>query len=664
MSPYRFSIVTIILVAAAVAPAAAQTAPPSQPALQLPETVVTATRVPTLIDQIPAGVTVITGQQLKQSGAITLTDALSLVPGLIVVPSGGPGGTASVFIRGTNSDHVLVLRNGVPINDPSDPGAAFNFGVDTLANVNRIEIVRGPMSSLYGSGAIGGVINIITMPGSGPAHGTVTLGAGLPATGEAAATVSGSTGAWDYRLGAQAFDTTFGDSIPKRESVYGGIREFFRSNTGSLELGYMPIEGTRFFLGLNGRTSAFPLKEHGFPTYDSQSYRGYDNAWNGRLGVTTTLFGLWDSTLTLAHLQTDRHYLQPLEALDPNAASGDSRYHGARDILSWNNTLHVIPGGPFTNTSFLFGYEHRQDTSNSRLALITAGVPYDSTVRASATSDAGHAGVQGTLWHRLTLTADIRGEGARYGGDAVTWRAGAVLALPELLSRLHAAYGTAFRAPSLYDLFGQDNYGYTGNPALRPERSQGYEIGWATDLPLLGRPKGLSLDVTYFENDIHDLIQTVYNADFTASTQQNVARALTRGVELTLTLRPAVWLTTDLTYTYTDSRNLATHTALLRRPKNRGTIDARIQPIPALVIVPQLVLTSAFDDYLENNSGFPIGTGLSPGGAYANLAVNYRLRPRLTLFADGHNLFNARFEPANGYAMPGASVLMGVRAGF
>lgn len=673
MTPARWTIVISLL--AAALPAAAQTppntappntAPPTAPApqAQLPETVITATAVPTLIQQIPAGVTVITARQLEQEGATTLVDALSLVPGLAVVQSGGPGGVASVFIRGTDSDNVLVLRDGVAVNDPSDPNSAFNFGVDTLADIDRIEIVRGPMSSLYGTGAIGGVINIITKPGSGPAHGTVTLAAGLPAAAQAAATLSGSLGAWDYRLGAQAVDTTFGDTVPKRETVYDGQREFFRTDTGGLELGYTPIDGTRLFLGLDARTSAFSMKEHGYPTYDSQDYRGYDDAWTGRLGATTTLFGFWDSALTLARLQTDRHYLEPLEAADPNEASGDSRYHGARDDLTWNNTIHLPAAGPLSGSALLFGYEHRLDTSNSRLDLVTAGVPYLSAVRASATSDAAHTGLQTTLWHRLTVTADLRGEDARYGGEAATWRTGAVLALPELLSRLHAAYGTAFRAPSLYDLFGQDSYGYVGNPLLKPERSRGYELGWAIDVPLAHRPRFASLDVTYFQNDIDDLIQTVYNATYTASTQENVARALTRGIEMTLSLRPAGWLTTDLTYTYTDARNLATHTALLRRPKNRGTIDARIEPIPGLVIVPQVVLTSAFDDYLEDDNGIPIGTGLSPGGAYANLSASYRLRPGLTLFADGRNIFNARFEPANGYTMPGASLLLGVRAGF
>ena len=134
--------------------------PPTPDAVHLPDVTVTATRVPTLAEQIPAGVTIITRDTIDSRGYTTLPEALSAVPGLRIVQSGGQGGNASVFIRGTNSNQVLVLRDGVPVNDPSDPGGAFNFGVDTLADIDRIEVVRGPMSSLYGSGAIGGVINL------------------------------------------------------------------------------------------------------------------------------------------------------------------------------------------------------------------------------------------------------------------------------------------------------------------------------------------------------------------------------------------------------------------------------------------------------------------------------------------------------------------------
>ena len=136
--------------------APAQDTPPTR------EIVVTATRVPTPVLDIPAGVSVIDRQTIEERGYTTLTDALSAVPGVRVSQSGGPGGNASVFVRGTNSNAVLVLRDGMPLNDASDASGAFNFGVDTLADVERIEIIRGPMAALYGSGAIGGVINLIS----------------------------------------------------------------------------------------------------------------------------------------------------------------------------------------------------------------------------------------------------------------------------------------------------------------------------------------------------------------------------------------------------------------------------------------------------------------------------------------------------------------------
>ncbi len=156
----RFQIAALSLLFATQA--FADDTPPSR------EIVVTATRVPTPVLDIPAGVSVIDRQTIEQRGYTTLAEALSAVPGMRVSQSGGPGGNASVFVRGTNSNHVLVLRDGMPLNDASDSSGAFNFGVDTLADVERIEVIRGPMAALYGSGAIGGVINLISRQGHEP----------------------------------------------------------------------------------------------------------------------------------------------------------------------------------------------------------------------------------------------------------------------------------------------------------------------------------------------------------------------------------------------------------------------------------------------------------------------------------------------------------------
>jgi vitamin B12 transporter len=453
--------------------------------------------------------------------------------------------------------------------------------------------------------------------------------------------------------------------MPKRQSARTGARNPFRSQTVTVNLGFAATETTRVGLFLRARSSSFLLDAQGFPAYDANAYRGFDQALDGRVSVTQRLLdGAWETTLSAGRLQTDRRYKQPLEAADPNATSSDTRYHGRRTDLRWDNTLHLPDAGPARDSALVFGASHTEDRSDSALTASFGGFPFTGTVHAGAAADAGHAGAQTRLWNRLTLTADLRLEAARYGGQAFTWRAGGVLALPEILSRAKASYGTAFRAPSLYDLFGIDTSGYVGNPALRPERSAGYEIGWAVDLPGTARPDAATLEVTYFNNRIRDLIQIAYGPGFTSATSQNVARARTEGFETSVTVRPAAWMEATLAYTRTDSRDASTGARLLRRPREQVSIMARARPLPDLTIVPELVYTGAFQDFLIDDAGFPAGVGRAHPGTVLNLGATYALTERIDLFASGRNLGGSRFEPANGFQMPGPSVLAGVRTRF
>ena len=209
--------ILVLLATTLLTPALADP-PAEQPDATVPPVVVTATRVPTPAIDIPAGVTVITRQDIETYRYNTLVDALRSVPGLRVAQSGGPGGQASVFIRGTNSDAVLVLRDGMPINDASDSDGAFNFGIDTLADVQRIEIIRGPMAALYGSGAIGGVINLITRRGTEEgAHWEGDLSGGYPAQIRGSAVASGIEGPVDYALVLELQSQRGYDTTPQRE---------------------------------------------------------------------------------------------------------------------------------------------------------------------------------------------------------------------------------------------------------------------------------------------------------------------------------------------------------------------------------------------------------------------------------------------------------------
>ena len=640
----------------------------------LPPVVVTATRVPTAVADIAAGVTVITRAELERRGANTLTDALASVPGLTVSQSGGPGGSASVFIRGTNSDHVLVLRDGMPINDSADANGAFNFGVDTLADVARIEIIRGPMASLYGSGAIGGVINIITRRGHGKgAHVTADMAGGYPAQIRASAALSGTGAGFDYALIAQSESLRGYDTTPQRMSVHTGTPQGYRAQLATLNLGYTPAPGTRLSLLLRARQAVFGFNALGgydalgnpLPLYDAANSTGRDASLLGRIGVHSLLArGVWETGLFLGRLQDDRRYTEVLHPADPNQASGDSRYHGYRTDLQWNNTVHLsdlFTSAVVTRAALTFGYERTVDTAKVRVGTSSVGGSYNQNADAAMTDDALYAGIEGRFWRRLTLTGQIRRD-AVLNDHPLTWRLGAVLEVPALATRFKSAFGTAFRAPSLFDRYGVDSYGYVGNPNLLPERAQGWEAGFVTTLPGLGAPDLVVFGATYFNEQIADLISYVFVPVFT---EANIGSAHIQGVETTLRLHPARWLVLEATWTYTQPENADTGTLLLRRPQNTAAGRARISPLPRLTIVPALRFTGAFQDYLNNDAGIGTGTiGTSSQGLIADLTILYRVDARARVYLNATNLFGSRFEPVNGYQTPGSSVIAGVRLGL
>lgn len=627
----------------------------------LGEVVVTATRVPTLAERVPAGVSVVDRATIEARGYTTLTEALGAIPGLRVVQSGPQGQVASVFVRGTNSNHVLVLRDGLQVNDPSDPGGAFNFGADTLEDLERIEVIRGPASGLYGSGAIGGVINLVTRRGEGPTRFVLEGAGGYPRTVLGRAAASGSTGRWDYSLSAESRSDVGFDVTPRRlRTVYSGERDGFRTQLGTVNLGFTPIEGTRISLLLRARSTKSGYDSVG--SFDDPNLSALDENLYGRFGATSELFqGRWQTSLYLGRNQNDRRFTNLFDVADPGQASGRSTFQGRRTDVQWNNTVRLPDTAATTEGAVTFGYQHINDVARVSVDTVSFGFPFRQSLAAHGDTDAGYAGAQATFLRRLTVTAQGREEATTLAGDRFTWRVGGVLAVPEIWSRLKLAYGTAFRAPALFDRYGVDSVGYRGNPGLRPERSQGYEAGISTDLPLAGRADWATVSVTYFDNKIRDLIQVVFRPSYTSV---NVARASAHGVEAAVTLRPLRWLEADISYTYTDTRDRGTGARLLRRPLNAASLNLRASPLPGLTIAPELLYTGQFQDFITGDDGRSLGVGRARSGLIANLNVTYQVVPALALFAYAKNLGGSRFEPANGFQIGGTSVLVGTRVRF
>lgn len=633
-----------------------------EPAVILPDQVVTATRVATPLENVPAGVTVIDRATIEAKGYNSLQDALSDVPGVRTVPTGPLGQQTSVFVRGTNSDQVLVLRDGMPINDAADPTAAFNFGTDTLADVERIEIIRGPMAALYGSGAIGGVINLISRRGTqAGVHWEGDLAGGYPALVRGSVTASGIEGPVDFAITAESQSQQGYDVVPRRMTAFNGHAQGFRDRILTMNLGYTPVEGTRLSLFLRGDVNWFGVAPDS-PAFNNTDASGKTSSLLGRVGGSTRLFdGVLESSAYLGRLQNDRGYLTGLEADNPNLTTQNDRYHAYRTDAQWNNTLHLdrlaaVPG--LTGSALTFGYEYTGDTAKVRVNDNSVFGPTTGAANGALVDNAAYVGLQTTVFQRLNLTSQLRQDWIM-GDTPTTWRIGGVYDLRELSTHLKAAYGTAFRAPSVFDRFGINTF-FVGNPDLRPERAKGWEVGFVTDVPAFSRTDFASVGVTYFDERVQDLIVSAPTANPSVFTEGNVTSAHLHGIEAEATLRPARWVELHGTYTLVNAASPG-NSARIRRPQNQGSADVTLRPMERLKIITTLIYAGPALDFLYDNSGSPLPTGYGQHGLITNVAVNYALRPQVELYLDGFNILNSKYEAANGFQIPGPTVLAGVR---
>ena len=620
----------------------------------IPDTIVTGTRIPTPAERVPATITVITRREIQERGYQTLAEALAPVPGLRIARLGGLGQPASAFVRGTNARHVLVLLDGVPLNDVSDPNGAFNFGGELLFDLERIEVLRGPASALYGSAAIGGVINLVTrraprdrafVPYGEFAGGTQdTMRAGLGAVG--------TVGAYDYLLSGQSLSTkSFNAIAPRLTDI--NERDGFRGAFTTARLGWTPVEGTRFEGLLRWQQNNIGLDD--IPR-DDPNYSGENRRWFGQLRGESRLFdGAWTTGLRLATTEDRRRFVNLPDLLSTSTA--DDLYHGSRTTLDWGNSVVLPALGPLADGALGFGVTHFAEEAES-----ASGSPvFRTTVDAVQHATAGYATLQYRLLNRLDMTAGLRHDATTGFTEATTWRLGAVLALPEIASRLRASGGTAFAAPSLFQRFGIIGSFFRGNPDLQPERAIGWEVGGETDLPAFGRPAFATTYALYFQNRVRDLI--TFNPAF--DTLVNVDRARIQGAELGLTLRPSAWFETTAAWTVLGAFDATTGRRLPRRPEHTLSVTARVSPTPRVVVAPTLLFVgrsqeAAFASYNDQGVPYPYPRS-NPAGALLDLTVTWRAFDRASLFLEARNLTNSRFEPANGFVTPGRSVLIGTR---
>ena len=650
--------ILILLALAPLAPALAQTA-------SIPETIVTATRIPTPQERLPAATTVIDRQTIEERGYVTLADALVSVPGFNIVPSGGMGQQASGFMRGTNSNHVLVLRDGVPINDASHPSGAFNFGNALLGDIERIEVVRGPVSAIYGTSAIGGVINLITRraPADRQAQPYGEVAGGTNYTARGVAGVAGTIGNTDYGVMGQSLSTRGSNAVAPRFYNNQGERDGFRSAVitarGGVNIGETAPAN---LLGMTRLDGLVTMRENRFGLdnipNDDPNYSGDDRNWMGFLRSATELFGGdWTTGVTLSATEDRRRYTNWRDSLSSSTA--DDLYRGRRERLAWDNTVRLADFGVISANNLVFGAGFENESAFTRSNL--SGFRQD--VDKSQQSSFAYIGTQHRLWDRLDITTALRQDAPDDVDGATTWRLGGVLSLPEIASRLRASGGTAFKAPSVYQRYGINNFGFRGNPDLRPEHATAWEAGIETDLA-----PGFTISALYFESWIRDLIQST--PDF--RTNENISRAHIRGGEFGVDWRLSDSFATRAAWTVQEARDETKDLPLARRPRNTASLSPRIAPrvdwvdVPnaRLIIAPEFIYFGRQWDFIYPDNGGFGRNGYNEEGFVFNMTASLPVTHQVTAFIEARNLGNRRYEPANGFVIPGRSAILGMRGVF
>jgi vitamin B12 transporter len=596
--------------------------------------VVTATRIPTPEAQIASSMSVITAADIAAKQDQTLPDALADVPGLNVVQTGGPGEQTSVFMRGTDSNHVKVLVDGIDVSDPSSPNAAFDFGQFLTPDIERVEVLRGPQSGLYGSDAIGGVINIITKSGSGPAQFTASAEGGSFDTFNQTGGVSGSTGPFHYAANIEHFNCGATPVTPLDLLAPGEARidDAYDNVTGSTKLGYDVADN--FDLGLVARYTNSQLRFTGdnYNTYpsipDSSQSQGDTLQYDTRGTAHLILFdGFLEQTVGLAYSSTKSTDTSPDGPIT-------SYYSGDRVKLDWQGNLRFS-----SDEILVLGAEHQRD--EIRLP-ISAGTSINS----------GYAELQSTLGGNFFDTLSLRYDDNDRFGSELTYRVAPAYLLAATGTKFKASIGTGFKAPTLSQMFeNYPSYGFYGNPNLKPERSLGYDFGFEQAL----LEDEIQFGATYFRNNIKNLIDD--NATYTS--YANVGRARTDGVESFVSYQPIREMTLRADYTFTEAYDQISHRELLRRPKNKVSLDAKWQVATVLSFDADLRYVSSWID-VTRDSAIPQLT--APGYTTADIAASYDLTDQFTVYGRVDNLFDEHYQDPIGFLRPGRGFYAGIGA--
>lgn len=610
------------------------------------EVVVTATRLETPAREVGSSISVVSAFDLSRYKKTFVLETLGTAPAVSAIQNGGMGGASSVFVRGANSEHALVLLDGVELNDPINPSRSADLAHFLLANIERIEILRGPQSPLYGSDALGGVINIIPRRGEGRPRLSLTSSGGTFGTFIGQAAVSGAAKSVDYSFGLSRYQT---NGISAADSTLAGNSENdgYANWTLSGRLGIALGENLEAGLFTHSVWAKTDLDNFGGPYGDdpnnTQDYRSH--YFKGHLRGLF-LKNRWEQKLVVAVVDSRRSYQNLIDDGHPGE-SEEGFFAGRMFTFDWQHNFflhaaHTVTAG--------FSYENERGESEYLSESLWGN--YESLFPLRKAETTGLY-LQDSI--RLAgcffATAGFRYDRHSRTEDALTYRLAPAYVFPPSRTKIRVSLGSGFKAPSLYQLFAPGTIiGPIGNAELKPERSLGWDAG--VEQPLFdGRARA---SVAYFRNDYENLI--VYSS---SEGYINIGEAETKGIECELDLYPWDFLTFRLAYTHLKARDKINDTPLLRRPEDR--LSARL----VFSFLTRWTAAFSFDhvgrradmDY----SAWPTLSVVLPAYSLLSVVVSYDTGPNLQLFVRLDNILNARYMQVFGYGTPGFSIQGGVR---
>lgn len=656
---------------------AAQPAP-GQEALELEPVVISATGTEVPTKESTQSVTVITEKEIQERQELRVQEMLRYVPGAIISQNGGRGGLSSLYLRGGENDHAQLLFNGIRLNDT---GGAFDFSLLTTDNLQSIEVVRGPMSALYGADAMTGVVNLRTKKGVGIP--TLTLSSGWGPhyengrwVGEQRASLLGSYKSFAFSLGYSRVDDP--GILPYNGSFYQNtlVSRLDFSLRDNLSL-------THHTLWLNNRLGyptelsgdVFDPKARGGPGLDPNQNQRYNLLLQG-LTLNYWPFSWWENEVTVGYTRREKTINDPY---NPGVSDFDLWYgpYRSRDLesrfsLDYHSNFRFGSRNRMESISTL-GFHYRDEQLKQwSWAPLSFWQPPAQFFKTSRHALAFYAQEQLNLYNRLFLVGGLRVEdNTVFSRTEVIPRGSAALRFPKTDTTLRAAGGLAIKEPTFVESYSQSQTSMA-NPKLKPEKNVSWEVGvdqylWESRVQLSG---------TYFENNFTDFITYVYNFP-NPGRFENIGAVKVTGLELAARARPVTGLTLGLAYTNLlyfkvtddggfDNLFFKTGRPLLRRPYHSFAF----------------VVDYVFDRVNLNLSGlyvgrrddsrfamaFPYSRRVTNGDYFIlNAAASYDLVRdwghinKVQLWARLNNLTNRRYMEVYGYSSPRFSVMVGLR---